>query len=98
MTREELGTRIRAIISDHLASTYRGDRGTREVTDASILVEDPAGNSLQLDSLDLVECTMAIEDQFDVELNDEEMADLITVADVIGHVAGVLGLVEAEAT
>ncbi|MFN3582953.1 acyl carrier protein [Phenylobacterium sp.] len=88
MTRDELGTRIRAIISDHYKSSTGFDH---EVTDATTLAD------LNYDSLDLIEVTMAVEDEFETELNDARVADLRTVADVIAYVAGVLGLSGAEA-
>lgn len=92
MTRDELGTRIRAIISDHMARTYVGDRGQKEVADASRLIDD-----LTLDGLDLIEIRFEIEDAYDIELKDEDVEHLTTVADVIAYVAGVLGLSGAEA-
>jgi acyl carrier protein len=89
MTREELSTRIIGAIQEHLTRFSRAGAG--EVSEATKLVGGP------LDSLDMIEVSFAIEDEFDVELKDEELADLDTVGDFIGHLAGVLGLAEAAA-
>lgn len=79
MTREHLATRIRAIISDQLEQ--RGDSEV-ELKDATKIVAD-----LGLDSITLLEATMAIEDEFEIELDDAELADLVTLGELITHVA-----------
>lgn len=40
-------------------------------------------DDLNADSLDLVELIMAIEDEFDLEVDDEGMEDIETVGDVV---------------
>lgn len=45
--------------------------------DAHLIVD------LKFDSLDLVEFTMAVEDEFDIEVDDDQMAALTTVQQVI---------------
>lgn len=54
-----------------------------EVTPTSRFVED-----LHCDSLDLVELVMALEEEFDVQISDDEAERLLTVADVIAHIEG----------
>ncbi|NLD17847.1 MAG: acyl carrier protein [Tissierellia bacterium] len=49
-----------------------------EVTLESSLIDD-----LGADSLDAVELSMAIEDEFDVEIEDEEFQELKTVGDIL---------------
>lgn len=49
-----------------------------EVTQEANLIED-----LGADSLDAVELSMAIEDEFDVEIEDEEFQQLATVGDIL---------------
>ncbi len=49
-----------------------------EVTLESNLIDD-----LGADSLDAVELSMAIEDEFDVEIEDEEFQELKTVGDIL---------------
>jgi acyl carrier protein len=43
-------------------------------------------NDLGADSLDLVELTMAIEEEFGIEIPDEEVAKIQTVGDIVGYV------------
>ena len=54
-----------------------------EKVDVSKLKEDDPLTSLGLDSLDLVETMLAIEDQLGVEFTSEEIADLTTLKDVV---------------
>ncbi len=49
-----------------------------EITLASSLTQD-----LGADSLDAVELIMAIEDEFDVQINDEEAQNIQTVKDIV---------------
>ena len=41
---------------------------------------------LEADSLDAVEIIMAIEDEFDIEIPDEDAEKFQTVADIVGYV------------
>jgi acyl carrier protein len=41
---------------------------------------------LGADSLDLVELTMALEEEFDMEIPDEEAAKLVSVGDAINYI------------
>lgn len=54
-----------------------------EKVDVSKLKEDDPLTSLGLDSLDLVEVMLAIEDQLGVEFSSDEIADLSTLKDVV---------------
>lgn len=54
-----------------------------EKIDVSKVKEDDPLTSLGLDSLDLVETMLAIEDQLGVEFTSEEIADLVTIKDVV---------------
>ena len=49
---------------------------------------DAFGPDLNDDSLDRVEIVMALEDEFDLEIPDEDAANWKTVADVIAYVDG----------
>lgn len=51
-----------------------------DVTAEANLMED-----LGADSLDAVEISMAIEDEFDIEVDDEDFAQLKTVQDVVDY-------------
>lgn len=52
-----------------------------EINPTSSLTED-----LGADSLDVVEIVMALEDEFEVEISDEETAKIKTVDDIVKHV------------
>ena len=45
-------------------------------------------DDLGADSLDTVELVMAFEEEFDMEISDDEAQGLRTVGDVIGHLKG----------
>lgn len=47
-------------------------------------------DTLNADSLDLVELVMAIEDEFDLEVQDENMEDINTVGDVVEYISNIV--------
>ena len=57
-----------------------------QVKAESKMIED-----LGADSLDAVELVMAVEEEFGIEVPDEEAEKLISVGDIISHVEGVQG-------
>ncbi len=55
----------------------------------SITQETSFVDDLGADSLDIVELTMALEEEFDLpEMKDEELKSLVTVGDVVKFIAG----------
>lgn len=52
-----------------------------EITIESSFIDD-----LGADSLDLVELIMALEDEFDIEIPDEEVEKIATVSDVVEYI------------
>ncbi len=54
---------------------------TDEVTLESSFIDD-----LGADSLDIVELIMALEEEFDMEIPDEEAEKVTTVADVVNYI------------
>ncbi len=52
-----------------------------EVTMESSFIED-----LGADSLDIVELLMALEEEFDIEIPDEEAEKLVSVSDVVDYI------------
>ncbi|MDQ2649249.1 MAG: acyl carrier protein [Actinomycetota bacterium] len=48
-------------------------------------------DDLDADSLDLAELVMALEDEFDITVEEEELADITTVGDAVDLVTGKLG-------
>ena len=73
MTRKDIENQVKTIISERL--------GVKDVYPNSLLGED-----LGADSLDLVELVMAFEDEFDIEISDEEAKRIKTVGDAIKFV------------
>lgn len=52
-----------------------------ELTENTNLVED-----LGIDSLDMVELAMQLEDEFDMDIEDEEMEKLQTLKDIVEYI------------
>lgn len=44
---------------------------------------------LQCDSLDRMECMMALEEEFGIEIDEEEFGKLLTVQQIIDHITGI---------
>lgn len=57
-----------------------------DVDEASITLETSILNDLEADSLDLVEVIMAIEEEFDIEIPDEEIEKISTVGEAISFI------------
>lgn len=75
-TKDDQAYRVKRVIGEHLG------KDESEVKDGSSLVAD-----LGAGSLDLVEITMALEDEFAIEVPDDEIASLVTVRHVLDYVA-----------
>jgi acyl carrier protein len=75
MTQEERKEKIIAVVVDKLGAE------ASKVTDDASFIDD-----LGADSLDLVELVMALEDEFDVEIPDEEAEKLRTVKAVLAYI------------
>lgn len=58
---------------------------TLGVTDVAITADTHIINDLNADSLDVVELIMAIEESFDVSIDDSEAEKMETVGDLINH-------------
>jgi len=67
--------RVREIVAEQL------ERDVNEVTNASSLIDD-----LGADSLDVVELVMKMEEEFGIEIPDEEAEKIKTVNDVIQYI------------
>ena len=72
---EAVADRVRAIIAEQLGVKLE------EVTDAASFIED-----LGADSLDTVELVMALEEEFGIEIPDEDAEKMVSVGDAIKYI------------
>lgn len=79
MDRSEVGERLRATLVSELGLD------ASKLTDEASFEED-----LEVDSLGVVELLMALEDEFDVKIPDEEAENIQTVGQAIDMVHGKL--------
>lgn len=71
----EIFSRVKNIIVDRLG-----------VEEAKVTVEATFKDDLGADSLDVVELIMELEDEFDLEISDEDAAKIVTVGDVVTYI------------
>ena len=76
MKQEEIFGKVRDLVKKQLAIDEK------EITPDASFIED-----LGADSLDTVELIMALEEEFDIEIPDEEAEKIKTVNDVIQYIA-----------
>ena len=72
---EAVVDRVRAIIAEQLGVKIE------EVTDAASFIDD-----LGADSLDTVELVMALEEEFGIEIPDEDAEKMTTVGDAVKYI------------
>ena len=72
---DEISARVKSIIVEQLGVSME------EVTPEASFIED-----LGADSLDIVELIMALEDEYDLEIPDEEAEKIQTVHDVVTYI------------
>ena len=75
MKKEEILTKVKAVVAEKL------NVGEDQVTEEAKFVED-----LGADSLDTVELVMALEDEFECEIPDEEAEKIRTVQQAIDYI------------
>lgn len=57
-----------------------------EVEDSKVTMEASFKDDLDADSLDVVELVMELEDEFDMEIADEEAEKINTVGDAVNYI------------
>jgi len=77
MQRDELLKKVRAIVSDKLSISEE------QVTEDASFIDD-----LGADSLDTVELVMALEDEFGLDIPDDQAEKLTTVGKAIDYIEG----------
>ncbi|MFS8866737.1 acyl carrier protein [Synechococcus sp. H65.1] len=75
MSAEEVYQRVRKIVSEQLG-----------VEDDKVTLEANFQNDLGADSLDTVELVMAFEEEFDLEIPDEDAQGIATVQDAVNYI------------
>lgn len=83
MTKADVLARLKEIIIDRL------DVEEDQIRPETSFVED-----LGADSLDIVELIMGIEEEFDIEIPDEDAEKLTTVGEAINYACSKLGIEE----
>jgi len=83
MKKEELLSRLKEIIVDRL-----------DVEDEQIVPEASFVEDLGADSLDIVELIMGIEEEFDIEIPDEDAEKLTTVGEAMNYTFSKLDIEE----
>lgn len=76
MDEQQILEKIKAVVADKL------DTDPGDVTESASFVDD-----LGADSLDVVELIMGLEDEFGIEISDEEAENLRTVGDAVKFIA-----------
>ena len=81
MTKEAIFERVIQVIENQLCV----DKSA--ITKDTKLLKSPEGNSLDADSLDIVELILTFEEAFKIDISDEEAAKLFVVLDIVNYVA-----------
>ena len=74
---EDNFTRLRNIVSKQLG-----------IDSGKVKLESDFGKELGADSLDVVELVMAIEDEFEIEIEDQAASQIATVQDALNYIEG----------
>ena len=75
MSSEEVFEKIKNIIVEQLG-----------VVETSVTLDASFIDDLGADSLDIVELIMALEEEFDIEIPDEDAEKVVTVGDVVDYI------------
>lgn len=72
---EELLARVQKLVAERLG-----------VDEADVKPEASFKEDLDADSLDVVELVMELEDEFDIEISDEDAEKILTVGNVLDYI------------
>ena len=75
MSTEEVFERVKKVIIEQLG-----------VTESAVTSEASFLDDLSADSLDIVELVMAVEEEFDIEIPDEDAEKVTAVGDVVEYI------------
>jgi acyl carrier protein len=81
MDRAEIETRVRKVLAEQLA-----------VDEEQVVPDARFAEDLNADSLDLVEAVLALEEEWNIEIPEEEMDGVRTVGQAVDLVASKLGV------
>jgi acyl carrier protein len=81
MERSEIEERVRKVLAEQLA-----------VDEAQVVADARFAEDLNADSLDLVEAVLALEEEWSIEIPEEEMDGVKTVGQAVDLVASKLGI------
>lgn len=80
MTRDEVTAKVCKFIAENGPSVDEIDIG------------DKLTEELDFDDLDILEVIIGAEDEYDIDITDEEVVKLVTVGDIITCICGKLGV------
>lgn len=69
------------MIFDKVSEVIKEEFDVENVNMDTVIRED-----LGADSIGLVELVMALEDEFDIEIDDSKLDDIITVSDIVSYI------------
>ena len=90
MTKEVILERVKQIIENQLLLEENS------ITKNTTLLKSSEGDSLDVDSLDLVELILTFEEAFKIDISDEDAGKLFVVQDIVDYVAVALEKKEKE--
>ena len=76
METEEIFEKVKTVIVEQLG-----------IDEASVRMDSSFLDDLGADSLDIVEFIMALEEEFGIEISDEDVEKIVTVKDVVEYIS-----------